>query len=240
MNRTGILLIDKPPGLTSHDVVDEIRKLTGVKKVGHAGTLDPAATGLLVVLVGRSATRLSDKLRGTKKTYILQMKLGITTDTLDLDGEIIHKLPSDSPKLYISKDQFETVVNSFHGTYQQQVPWFSAVKVDGKKLYELARSSNIKNHGINPPKRKITIHGIKLLDFQIGKDKYPSATIETTVSSGTYTRAIVRDIGQKLDVPTVQTSLRRIQQGKFSIEQANSLKEITTNNLIKLSDQILY
>lgn len=223
-----ILVINKPKGVTSHDVVDEVRKITGIKKVGHAGTLDPTATGVLVVLVGWEATKQSDKLRGQDKEYIVEMEFGRTTDTLDQEGKISHQLAVHSSQLRtLTQKDIQEVLSRFRGTYEQEVPMYSAVKVDGVKLYEIARGSKKKPDGFNVPSRKVEIKELELLDYKIPTDgTYPTAKLRAVVSSGTYTRALVRDIGDALGVPAHQTALTRIRSGQFSLDEAVTVKEL--------------
>jgi len=224
MNTPGIFLIDKPAGLTSHDVVNVVRRLTGEKRVGHAGTLDPFATGLLIVLVGREATREQQRFLGLDKTYHTTLKLGQTSTTHDPEGTI-----TDSSSKEITQEQFRSVLNEFIGTFEQMPPQFSAKKVGGKKAYELARKGE---RALLTPK-EITIHTLKLLAYH-----WPSAELETNVSSGTYIRALARDIGKKLTVGSYLTALRRMAIGSFTIKDAQALKTFTTANLIPLPEAL--
>jgi len=232
----GVLVVNKPPGMTSHDVVDEVRKITGFKKVGHAGTLDPTATGVLVILVGRSATKQSDKLRGEDKEYVFEIEFGKATDTGDTEGRVVSELePSDDRLLRLSEDNLQKTLGQFKGEYQQQVPIYSAVKVQGTKLYEIARGQKQSPPNLEIPTRLVTIREIDLLDFKVGDgEKYPVAKIDTVVSSGTYTRSLVRDVGQALGVPVTQTSLVRTRSGKFRIEQAVLLEELTPRDVLAI------
>lgn len=227
----GLLLIDKPTGMTSHDVVDAIRRKFNTKKVGHTGTLDPLATGLLVILIGKKATKLSDILRHDVKSYIITMELGYTSNELDTDGKITEKLPSDDPQLQVTKASIISTIQSFLGSYDQEVPHYSAVKVDGKKLYEYARAGIIDS--IDVPSREVTIHDIDKIRID-RSNEHPSIQFEASVSSGTYTRALVRDIGVKLGLPTIQTGLRRTRVGNYSIEDAVSVTDATEHDIIPI------
>jgi tRNA pseudouridine55 synthase len=208
------LLIDKPKGITSHDVVDEVRKITGERRVGHGGTLDPNATGLLVVGVGRESTKgLSEIAQHTKKTYEAEIFLGETRDTDDVEGKVlshnIDVIPSDG--------NVQDVIQSFIGEQMQMPPSYSAIKLRGKKAYELARSG--KEVILEP--RRVTIYSIELIDYS-----YPLLKMTVEVSSGTYIRSLARDIGEKLGVGAYLKNLRRTKIGKFSVEQAKTLEEL--------------
>lgn len=215
------LLVDKPKGLTSHDVVDRIRKITGEKRVGHGGTLDPNATGLLVVGVGRQATKKLGKIaKTTKKTYIAEVFLGEEKNTDDVEGIKIEK-SKNKDQNFISRSKVLQVVKSFIGEQEQIPPVFSAIKIKGKKAYELAREG--RKPKLAP--RKITIYSIKLLNYQ-----YPILKIRAEVSSGTYIRSLARDIGKKLGCGAYLRNLRRTKVGKFDIKEVVSLNELTGSN----------
>lgn len=202
------LLIDKPKGITSHDVVNLVRVKTGEKRVGHAGTLDPNATGLLIVGVGRQSTKkLSDLAKNTKKTYVAEIYLGEERSTDDVEGEVTKKKKIKK----VSKEKIEKVLKSFVGEQKQTPPMFSAIKIKGKPAYKLAR----KGQEINLKPRDITIYSIKLLDYD-----FPTLKIETQVSSGTYVRALARDIGRKLGTGAYLKNLRRTKIGKFDVKDA--------------------
>ncbi|NTV30491.1 tRNA pseudouridine(55) synthase TruB [candidate division WWE3 bacterium] len=235
MVNNGILLIDKPSGITSHDVVDRIRKITNEKKVGHAGTLDPLATGLLIILVGKQATRLSQKLIGYDKRYLITTALGFTTNTLDTEGIMTDQLDPMSDRIKTAARKFKEAAHSFIGKYEQEVPSFSAVKIGGNKLYDLARKKPEELQKITLPKREVTIYAIETTSSPPTQEGYPQVIIDCTVSSGTYTRALVRDISQKLEIPMVQTALRRIRIGNFDISQAKTLEDVTPSDIIPLS-----
>lgn len=217
------LLIDKPKGITSHDVVDRVRKITSERRVGHAGTLDPNATGLLIVGVGREATKkLGEVAKKTRKTYEAEIFLGEERDTDDAEGMVVSKAKGLLPP---GKNEVRKILASFTGDQKQTPPAFSALKIKGKKAYELAR----KGEKIKLKPRKIMIYSIKLVDYQ-----YPILKIKTTVSSGTYIRALARDIGKKLSCGAYLRNLRRTRIGKFSIKNAVALEEATEKNLKKV------
>lgn len=218
--KEGIVLIDKPQGWTSHDVVAKVRRLTGVKRVGHAGTLDPLATGLLIVLVGREFTKKQDMFMKQEKEYMVTGRLGITTDSYDLDGQVTARSEWRGVK-QIDRSQLEATLPLFLGEIDQQVPAFSAVKVQGKKLYELARrKANI----ADLPVRKVVNKELELLNVTTN-DETSEATFSLRVvcSSGTYIRSLVHDIGQKLKVGATVTHLRRTRIGALHIKDALKL-----------------
>jgi len=220
------LLIDKPKGITSHDVIDKVRKITGEKLVGHAGTLDPSATGLLIVGVGRESTKKLGELSvNTKKKYIAEIYLGEERETDDSEGRILRQAQDDKADLKIlpalSNSKVEKVIHSFVGEQMQVPPIYSAIKIKGKKAYELAR----KGEEVKLKPRKITIHSIKLLSY-----KFPEVVIETDVSKGTYIRALARDIGVKLGCGAYLKNLRRTQIGNYDITQAISLNKLNKDN----------
>lgn len=211
----GIIVVNKPKGITSRDVVNKVCKLLNTKKVGHTGTLDPIATGVLVLCLGK-ATKLVEVLTSNDKEYVATVKLGILTDTLDTDGTIIEK-----KCVNLDKDKLENVLNSFIGTYNQEVPIYSAVKINGKKLYEYAREKK----EVTIPKRMVEIKKIKLIEF--GNNYYK---FKVTVSKGTYIRSLIKDINDKLGVIGVMSDLVRTKQGKFSINNSYTLENMENNN----------
>ena len=219
-NLNGLLLVNKPSGITSFKVVSIIRKKLNVKKVGHCGTLDPLACGLMIVLIGK-ATKQQDKFMKQDKTYYAKIKLGIKTDTGDLEGKII----SESDFSKITLEQIQTVCNSFIGEIDQEPPMYSALKVNGKKLYEFAR----KGITIERKKRKIKIYNIEILSFN-------GSEIELRIkcSSGTYIRVLAQDIGGKLKTDATLSFLRREQIGSYILNQSVLLENITSENLINI------
>ena len=219
-NLSGLLLVNKPSGITSFKVVSVIRKKLNVKKAGHCGTLDPLAQGLMIVLVGK-ATKQQDKFMKQDKVYYAKIKLGIKTDTGDLEGNII----SESDFSKITVEQIKTVCNSFIGEIEQEPPMYSALKVNGKKLYELAR----KGITIERKKRKITIYNIDVLSFNGNEIE-----IRVKCSSGTYIRVLAQDIGSKLKTDATLSYLRREEIGRYTLNDSVLLENITSENLINI------
>ena len=226
----GILVINKPLGYTSRDVVNIVSKVLGTRKVGHTGTLDPMASGVLVLCIG-NALKLCEMLTNHDKDYIAGVTLGIETDTLDMEGNVLSTKVVD-----VDKNKIIDVVSSFKGSYMQEVPKYSAVKVNGKKLYEYARA----NIDVKLPSKMVNISDIKIIDNINYEDGKIYFKIETTVSKGTYIRSLVRDIGSKLGEPAVMNSLIRTRLGDFSIDNAYSLDDIKNGNfkLISILDAI--
>ena len=213
------LLIDKPKGITSHDVVDKIRKITGERKVGHGGTLDPNATGLLVVGVGKDATtKLGVISKDTTKTYEAEVFLGEERDTDDMEGKVVVKAKG---VLAPTEVEIRLILMTFLGAQKQTPPAYSAIKVKGKKAYEMAREG--KSASLSP--REVNISSIKLVSY-----KFPNLEIVTTVSSGTYIRAMARDIGKKLGVGAYLKNLRRTKIGMYDIESAVKLEKLNKKN----------
>lgn len=208
----GIILINKPQGMTSHDVVNKLRKILKTKKVGHCGTLDPDATGLLVVCVNK-ATKALQFLMADNKNYQATLLLGKSTDTYDLEG----KITEEKEFTGINKDEVVKVLNSFLGAQKQIPPIYSAIKVNGKKLYEYARSGE--EVEIEP--RDITIHDIKLVDI---KDN--EIVFDVVCSKGTYIRSLCVDIAKKLNYPGLMSNLNRVQSGVFNLKDSSTLEEV--------------
>lgn len=213
----GIILVNKEKKMTSHDVVNQIRKIFKTKQVGHLGTLDPLATGLLAICINNS-TKLVQFLSDHNKTYVARVCLGISTDTYDLEGNITEKKEVE----YLNETIIDQCLESFLGESVQIPPIYSSIKVNGKKLYEYARN----NQNVEIPKRKITIFDIK----RISKLEYLNQCcyfdISVSVSKGTYIRSLCYDIGQKLNYPSMMVDLKRIKLGDFSIDDASTLDEI--------------
>lgn len=207
-----ILLVDKPLTWTSFDVVAVTRRALGVKKVGHAGTLDPLATGLLILCLGR-ATRLADHFQAERKEYTGTIRLGATTPTEDAEGEEENVVPVD----HLTPAMIADAVASFLGTSLQTPPMFSARKVEGKRLYKLAR----KGIEVDRPARPITIDA-----FEITRLALPHLDFRLVCSKGTYVRAIARDLGLRLGVGGYLAGLRRTKSGEFRVEEAASIEEI--------------
>ena len=209
----GIIIIDKPCGKTSHDMVSFIRRITGIKKVGHTGTLDPEATGVLPVCIG-NATKACELLTCEDKAYRAELALGMTTDTLDAEGEILTEQP-----VLCDEETIKNTIMSFIGEIEQIPPMFSAIKKDGKKLYELAR----KGISVEREKRKITIHDIKINEIDMEKE---TVTFEVHCSKGTYIRTLCDDIGMKLGCGGYMNKLTRIKSGSFSLDDAYTVEEL--------------
>ncbi|MGC8820107.1 MAG: tRNA pseudouridine(55) synthase TruB [Fervidobacterium sp.] len=209
-NISGLILVDKEKGPTSHDMVDKVRRILKIQQVGHAGTLDPFASGLLLIGVGK-ATRLLEYLQGETKIYKVKMKLGIITDTFDITGNIMEENQID-----ISEKEIIDAINSFVGTYKQVPPAYSAKKYQGRKLYEFAREGKI----INLPPREVTIYEITNINIEL-----PYVEFTTKVSAGTYIRSLCMDIGYKLGCGATAVELRRTRVGKFTIDDAIALDE---------------
>lgn len=210
----GIIIVNKEKNYTSRDVVNIISKILGTKKVGHTGTLDPIAEGVLVICVGK-CTKLCDYFTNNDKEYIAEFKLGYETDTLDYTGKIIK-----SSNLKVNEEQINEVIKNFIGKYNQVVPIYSAVKINGKKLYEYARN----NMDVSLPSRVVDIKNIEVLNID------ETIKIQCKVSKGTYIRSLIRDIGDKLGTYATMTSLIRTRQGEFSLENSYSLEDIKNNN----------
>ena len=224
----GILIIDKEKGITSREVVNKVIKMFNTKKVGHTGTLDPLATGVLVVCVG-SATKLVDELTSYDKEYIAEVCLGIQTDTLDITGELQKEEVSIK-----TKEEIIDVLNGFKGKYLQEVPIYSAIKVNGKKLYEYARN----NEEIILPKKLIEIYDIELISDVKYENNKTIFSFKCSVSKGTYIRSLIRDIALKLNTIGVMTNLRRTRQGNFKIGDATLIGDISKDNLVSIKDAL--
>ncbi len=230
----GVIIIDKPCGKTSHDMVGLVRRLTGIKKVGHTGTLDPEATGVLPVCIGK-ATKACEMLTCAEKSYRAQMMLGMTTDTLDIEGEILTEQPVN-----VTREQIEKTIGEFVGEIEQIPPMYSAIKVNGKKLYELARQGL----DIEREKRKVTISDIKISEIDLKND---TVTIDVDCSKGTYIRTLCDDIGRKLGCGAFMSRLTRTRSGQFDISMAHTVSELCEmkekgtfeNNLISVDELFL-
>lgn len=207
----GIIVVNKPKGITSFDVIRKLKKILKTKKIGHTGTLDPLATGIMLVCVGK-ATKLASDLEAKDKIYIADFDIGYATDTYDIEGK---KVAENT--IEISKENLEQSIKKFIGNIKQVPPMYSAIKIDGNKLYHLAR----KGIEVERPKRDVTIEYINLLDFKDNKVK-----IETKVSKGCYIRSLVYDIGQDLGTYATMTALQRKQVGDYSLENSYSLEQI--------------
>jgi len=208
----GILNINKPPGKTSFSIVALVRRLSGERRVGHAGTLDPMATGVLPVCLGQG-TRVTEFLVAATKAYQAQIELGVTTDTYDASGKIIQRQDPSQ----ISQSQFESALASFRGSIAQTPPMYSAVKHQGKRLYQLAREGVI----VNRESREIRIDKLELMDWQP-----PFATIEVVCSKGTYIRSLANDLGEALGCGATLKELTRLRCGPFHIQDSVSVPRL--------------
>ena len=212
MNLHGILVVDKPRGMTSHDVVARIRRLLGERRVGHGGTLDPAAEGVLPVAVG-AATRLIQPVQGASKRYLAHIVLGVEADTADIEGRVSAVSRAEVP----DREAVEAALARFVGTLVQVPPVYSAVKVGGQPLHRRAR----RGEAVEVPARTVTIHRIDLVAYQ-----YPDLVIDVVCGSGTYIRSLARDLGQALGTGAYLHYLLRVSTGPFDLSQAWTLESL--------------
>ena len=215
---SGILLIDKPAGITSFDCIRRLRKQLGVKKIGHAGTLDPMATGLMIFLVG-SSTKLATSFLKHDKSYDAEITLGFNSSTGDKEGDLT-AISGKVPDL----SGVEAILPKFTGLIKQTPPAYSAIKIDGKAAYKRARSGE----KVEIPEREVTIYSLNL-----GSYEYPKLNVSTHVSSGTYIRTLAEDIGKSLGTGAYLSNLRRTTIGGYTIEQAKPLEDVTQADLIQ-------
>lgn len=207
----GVIIVDKPKGKTSHDIVGILRKLFKTRRVGHTGTLDPMATGVLPVCIG-NATKAADMLTLSDKAYTAVFKLGIRTDTLDIEGTIL-----EEKQVNVTDEEIRSVIKNFTGEISQTPPMYSAIKINGKKLYELAREGV----EIERESRKINIYSINITDISL-----PYVTIDVSCSKGTYIRSLCDDIGNALGCGAVMTDLRRTKTASFNIKDAYTIEQL--------------
>lgn len=218
--KEGVYLVDKPSGPSSHGVVNYFRRLSGIKRVGHCGTLDPFASGLLIILVGREFTKTQDLYLKKDKEYLAQVRLGITTDTYDRTGQTVKETPWIELS-EIDKKTIEKALEKFRGEIKQTVPIYSAVKIAGEKLYYKAR----KGESIELPSRHIEIKKLKLKNFKKDVKKQETTfDLEIVCSSGTYIRSLVHDLGTTLKVGAHVQELRRTKIDKFHVKKAMKIK----------------
>ena len=208
---SGVLVVDKPVGMTSHDVVQRIRSGTHIRRAGHTGTLDPRASGVLVVLIG-PAVRLSEYVSTSDKRYQAVLRFGMTTSTYDTEGEITSRAPVD-----ISYEELEETLSTFVGEFKQTPPIYSAIKVGGRKAYDIARDGET----LDLEPRTINVYSIELLDWDP-----PEAVIDIHCSSGTYIRSLASDLGEKLGCGATLVGLRRTRNGQFGLRDAVSLSKL--------------
>lgn len=216
----GVINIYKNTGMTSFDVVAMVRRVAKMKKVGHTGTLDPAASGVLPVCLGK-ATKIIDYIMENKKVYRVNLKLGMVTDTYDLEGEVLREEDAS----HITKDEILNCINSFVGTIDQVPPMYSALKQNGVRLYELARQGI----EVHREARKITIYSIENIKIESNDN----IQMDVCCSKGTYIRSLCYDIGEKLNVGATMTALERIQNGTFTKEEAINIEDLTEELLEK-------
>lgn len=224
-NIQGILLVNKPKGKTAFSLVACLRRILGVRKIGHAGTLDPFATGVMVMLVGKPFTRLSDQFLESDKAYVGRIRLGITTDSFDCDGNVTAE-STHVPQ----REDIELAVADFQGEIDQVPPMFSAKKINGKKLYELARQG--KSVERKPVKVKVET---KIVEYE-----YPYLTIAVTCSKGTYIRSLANDLGDKLGCGGHLVELQRLRSGSFTLDECidGALLQGPTQDMSKLQEQV--
>lgn len=209
---SGVLVVDKPIGMTSHDVVQVIRKGTGIRRAGHTGTLDPRASGVLVILIG-PAVRLSEYVSASDKRYQATIRLGSSSDTYDSEGEITDSFEN----IDISEEQFDSVLQNFIGEMEQVPPPYSAVKVKGRKAYEMAR----KGEEVDLEPRIINVYSLEVLEWAP-----PEAVIDVYCSSGTYVRSLANDLGKMLGTGAYLVGLRRTKSGRFTLRDAVPLRRL--------------
>jgi len=215
--KSGFILIDKPGKITSHTVINHLRRISGIKKIGHAGTLDPMATGLLIVAVSRQATKKIDQFIKLDKEYEAEIFFGKTTDTHDREGKVTAEYQGQK----IKKEELKKILKSFIGPQEQLPPMFSAKKIKGQKLYQLAR----RNIEIERPKSVITIYSLVLSSYS-----WPKAKVKVRCSSGTYIRAIARDLGQILGCGAHLSELRRTKIANFTLAKSVKLDKMNESN----------
>ena len=226
---SGILPVDKPEGCTSHDIVSRTRRLLGIKKIGHAGTLDPFATGLLILLVGEG-TKLSNALMDGSKQYIAEIMVGEKTDTGDCTGTVIET----KPFCHLNEDAFKSAIDRFVGTIKQKPPMYSAVKKNGQPLYKLAR----KGIEVERDEREVLIENIEILSFTL-----PTLSLRISCSKGTYIRTLAESISEAAGTCGHLSQLRRVQSGSLSVENAITYEELenadmVAEKMVSLNDSI--
>lgn len=229
--KNGILIIDKPKDVTSRDVVNIACKKLGTKHIGHTGTLDPIATGVLVLGIN-DGCKIIDLLTSSSKIYQAEVLIGIKTDTLDITGNIEEEYNIENIDIETIKETLE----KFKGKYMQEVPKYSAIHVNGKRLHEYARN-NIK---VELPKREVEIFDINFNNDLIKENKHYTFSFNVHVSKGTYIRSLIRDIGNSLGCPCTMKNLKRLKQGPFSIENAIPIDNIAYDKLVKIEDSLTY
>lgn len=223
MSVDGVLVIDKPPGMTSHDVVDEVRRRFATRKVGHGGTLDPDATGVLLVGLGR-ATRFISYAQQAPKTYRAGARFGVTTSTQDASGDVLEERPVE-----VTRDVLEAALEGFRGAIEQTPPMVSAVKVGGERLYRKAR----RGEEVEREPRHVTVYEFDVVDFET-----PDATLDVRCSGGTYVRTLIHDLGTALGCGAHLTSLRRVEACGFGDDEAVPMAELGPGHMRPLIDAV--
>jgi tRNA pseudouridine55 synthase len=226
MNLSGVLVVDKPRGITSHDVVDYLRRILGTRKIGHAGTLDPSADGVLLACINK-ATKMVQFITQYDKEYDAVIKLGVITDTYDGEGKVL-QIKDD---LEIGWDQIRDAVSSFAGRIQQTTPLYSALKFQGKRMYQYARA-NVK---VEPKRREVEIKSLEIQDV-----KMPLVQLKINCSKGTYIRSLASELGEKLGCGAYLFSLRRTRVGPFKVDEALSLKSISDIQAAGSIEEVLW
>jgi len=224
---TGVIFLDKPQGMTSFVAANRVKRVLGAKKSGHTGTLDPMATGVLVVMLG-GATRFIDFLHTHDKAYEATVRLGVTTDTLDIEGTVLSEQEAN-----FTAGDFEAAMLSFLGEIEQVPPMYSAIKKDGKKLYELAREGI----EIERESRKVKIYSLEMIGADESKQEF---SFRVSCSAGTYVRSLSSDIGDKLGCGAVLTSLRRVEAHGIDIAKCKTLEEISESDVVSLDSLLEY
>ncbi len=226
-NPCGVLLVDKDPGFTSHNAVALCRRILGTKKVGHCGTLDPMATGMLIVVIGK-ATKVQDLLMGEDKVYSATMKLGVETNSQDADGQVVAEKPTDG----ITEEAVRAAFERFHGAFEQVPPMYSAVKINGVPCYKLARKGKEVERKARP---------VQVLDYAITRLDLAAAEVDFTVhcTKGFYVRTYAHDIGQALGCGAHLTALRRLRSGRFDIAEAVTVPELKAAGREELLSRLL-
>ena len=217
----GILIVNKEKNITSHDVVNQVRKIFKTKKVGHVGTLDPISTGVLVILIG-NMTKLAPFLENDSKEYIARINFGMSTDTYDVTGKVLEKIKD----FYLSTNLIDEHLNKMIGIQEQTPPIYSAIKVSGKKLYEYAR----KQQEVEIPTRTIEVFKAKRISEIIVESDSTYCDVLFAVSKGTYIRSLIHDLGRNMSIPCCMSELKRVKSGKFIIENSTTIDEIKVGN----------
>lgn len=223
----GILLINKPSGPTSHDIVDEARRLLGVRKIGHGGTLDPIASGLLILGVGKG-TRILEYFIHSDKVYRAQIRLGLITETFDITGEIREEHPCD-----VTEEEVVKALKSLEGEVLQVPPAYSAKKYKGRKLYELAREGKI----IRLPPKKVNVYSVEIVKIDLN-EHFVEAVFK--VSSGTYIRSLCMELGYRLGCGAVMSGLVRLQQGPLKLDDAVDIEDISPERIIPINEALAW